>query len=71
MIAVELREGLLPTYDPISTLVYCASRSDVVLSMVDGEVLFLRGRFTKVDAGRVLRECTSIGERLAEELCRA
>ena len=71
LIAVELREGLLPTYDPISTLVYCASRSDVVLSMVDGEVLFLRGRFTKVDAGRVLRECTSIGERLAEELCRA
>ena len=39
--------------------------------MVDGEVLFLRGHFTKVDASRVLRECTSIGERLAEELCRA
>ena len=69
VIAIKLHEGLLPTYSPTSTLVYCASRSDVVLSMVNGEVLFLDGRFTKVDAERVLGECSLIGERIAENIC--
>ena len=65
---VELREGLLPTYDPISTIVYCADGSDVVFTMVDGEILYERGRFYKLDAERVLDACRRIGEKLAEEL---
>jgi len=65
---VELREGLVPTYDPVSTLVYCADGSDVVFTMVDGEVLYERGRFYKLDADRVLDACRGIGEKLAEEL---
>jgi len=68
IVVVELHEGLVPTYDPISTLVYCASGSDVVFVMVDGDVLFERGRFYKLDASRVLSACQEIGERLAEEL---
>ncbi|RLI06678.1 hypothetical protein DRO32_05235 [Candidatus Bathyarchaeota archaeon] len=65
---VKLREGLIPTYDPISALVYCASRSDVVMTMVDGHVLYHDGEFTTLNADEVLRACRSIGERLAEEL---
>ena len=68
LVAVRLREGLLPTYDPVSTLVYCASRADVVLTMVNGRVLYKDGQFTTLDAERVLKECVAIGERLAEEL---
>ncbi|RLI13970.1 S-adenosylhomocysteine deaminase [Candidatus Bathyarchaeota archaeon] len=69
LVAVRLHEGLLPIYGPVSALVFCANRSDVVLTMVDGEALFLDGRFTKLDAERIIGECRSIGERLAEELC--
>ena len=68
---VRLREGLIPTYDPVSTLVYCASRSDVVMTMVDGRVLYREGEFTTLDARGVLRACRSIGEKLAEELVAA
>jgi len=68
LVAMRLREGLLPTYDPVSTLVYCASRADVVLTMVDGRVLYRDGHYATLDAGRVLEECVAIGERLAEEL---
>ena len=68
IIVVGLHEGLVPTYDPISTLAYCASGSDVVFTMVDGEILYERGRFYKLDAGRVLSACREIGERLAGEL---
>ena len=68
LIAVELHEGLLPTYDPVSTLVYCASGSDVVLTMVDGQVLYERGRFTRLDVKRIIEDCRALGERLAEEL---
>ena len=68
LVAVRLREGLLPTYDPVSTLVYCANRADVVLTMVEGRVLYREGHYATLDAGRVLEECVAIGERLAEEL---
>ncbi len=68
LVAVGLREGLLPTYEPISTLVYCASRADVVLTMVGGRVLYHDGRFMTLDAERIIEECSAIGERLAEEL---
>ena len=68
---VRLREGLIPTYDPVSTLVYCASRSDVVMTMVDGRVLYQEGEFTTLNAREVLRACRSIGEKLAEELVAA
>ena len=68
VVAVKIREGLLPTYDPISTLVYCASRHDVVLTMVEGRILFHEGSFTTLDKEEILKTCRSLGERIAEEL---
>jgi len=68
IIVVGLHEGLVPVYNPISTLVYCASGSDVVFTMVDGEVLYERGRFYGLDAERILSTCRDIEEKLAEGL---
>ena len=65
---VELHEGLVPTYDPISTLVFCASGSDVVFTMVEGEILYERGHFYKLDVKQIMSACREIGEKLAEEL---
>ena len=65
---IRLHEGLIPTYDPVSTIVYCANRSDVVMTMVEGRVLYREGEFTTLDEDGILRACRSIGEKLAEEL---
>jgi len=40
----------------------------VVFTMVDGEVLYERGRFYGLDAERILSTCRDIEEKLAEGL---
>lgn len=41
---------------PIEALVYSAQGSDVVMTMVDGEILYDHGRYTRVDRDAVYRE---------------
>jgi 5-methylthioadenosine/S-adenosylhomocysteine deaminase len=59
------RAHLAPHADPFSALVYAAMPSDVVLTMVDGEVLVEDGVLTRVELGEVLDEATRQARALA------
>lgn len=45
--------GMWGVLDPVSEIVYSASRDDVVLTMVDGRVLYERGEYTTIDIERL------------------
>ncbi|MCR4426687.1 MAG: 5'-deoxyadenosine deaminase [Firmicutes bacterium] len=47
-----------------SRIVYSAHSSDVVLTMVDGKVLYEEGRFAAVDQGEILSRCDEAVTRL-------
>ena len=51
---------LVPMYEPHSHLLYSASRRDVVLTVVDGEILFENGRFTRENAETLLGEAAAL-----------
>ena len=43
----------LPSYDPVSTLIFASSGRDVILTVVAGRELFREGRITTVDEARL------------------
>lgn len=67
IVAVECRRNpsLTPLYDPVESLVYHASGRDVVLTLVNGRIVYDHGAFPTVDAHRVLDDVERIGERIA------
>lgn len=57
---------LQPVYDVLSNLLFSAGAGDIVLTMVDGKVLYRDGEFTTIDIGRVMAETRRIrDEKLA------
>jgi 5-methylthioadenosine/S-adenosylhomocysteine deaminase len=56
--------SLTPVYDPVESLVYHGSGRDVVLTLVDGRVVYRDGSFPAVDAARVLAEVAGIQARI-------
>ena len=62
------RPHLLPAYDLASNLVHSAQASDIVLTMVDGEILYQNGQFTRIDIERVKWECQRIAQAIPERL---
>ncbi len=56
---------LTPMYDPLETLVYAGSGGrDVVMTMVDGRVLYMNGEFRTVDSKKVIAEVVEAGKRI-------
>ncbi|GHU82986.1 5-methylthioadenosine/S-adenosylhomocysteine deaminase [Clostridia bacterium] len=53
-----------PTYDPLTSVVYTLSGSDVVLTMCDGRVLYRDGAFPTLDMERVVRETDAARRRI-------
>jgi 5-methylthioadenosine/S-adenosylhomocysteine deaminase len=53
-----------PDTDMRNHLVYSGSASDVILTMVDGEVLYNRGEYTVLDIGEIRYNIQSIARRL-------
>lgn len=51
---------LQPVYDVLSNLLFSARASDIVLTMVDGRVLYKDGEYTTIDIGRVISEANRI-----------
>ena len=47
------RAGMWGERDPISEMVYSASRDDVAMTMVDGCILYERGEYTTIDIERL------------------
>ncbi len=48
--------NMQPIHSVINNLVYSASGSDVVMTMVDGEILYENGEYTRIDLERTLFE---------------
>ncbi len=49
-----------PDYDPLVSVFHAADSSDIVLTMVDGKVLYKNGEFTSIDIDRVMTEVERI-----------
>ncbi len=47
------RAGMYPADDPLSEIMFSADRSDVRLTMADGEILYEDGEYTKLDTEKV------------------
>jgi len=62
------KANMYPDYDVINNLVYSASKSDVVLTMVDGDVLYRDGEFKYIDVEKVGFECNRIVKEVVKEL---
>ncbi|MFW5735064.1 MAG: amidohydrolase family protein [Oceanidesulfovibrio sp.] len=62
LIALDLtRPNLRPCYNPVSHAVYAAEGGEVCLTMVDGEVLYKDGAFTRIDYPALLDSIRSLG----------
>ena len=55
---------LIPSFDPISTLLYSAQGSDVCMTMVDGRILYENGEYKTIDAEKVRFEVKAALNRL-------
>ncbi|MDR2893441.1 MAG: amidohydrolase [Deltaproteobacteria bacterium] len=61
LIALDLNApNLTPFNDPVSHLVYAASGHEVILSMVDGRVLYENGNFLSLDYPALIKEVEDI-----------
>jgi 5-methylthioadenosine/S-adenosylhomocysteine deaminase len=60
------RPHLRPLHHPVSTLVYHANGSDVVMTIVGGRVVYENGRATLVDEGEIQGEADARGAELAK-----
>ncbi len=67
VIALRLdRPHLIPLYDPVSHLVYCANRSDVRFVWVDGRQLVADGVATGLDEREIIAEVNRIAHKIAK-----
>ena len=55
---------MVPNFDPMALTVYSAQGSDVVLTMVDGKILYENGEFLTLDADKILYESKAAVKRL-------
>ncbi len=58
------RPGVSICEDAVSTLAYATDRSDVVMTMVDGRILFDHGEYTTIDIARVEYEYAAARKKL-------
>jgi 5-methylthioadenosine/S-adenosylhomocysteine deaminase len=69
VIAIDLMQPhLLPAYNVLNNLVYCASGQDVVTTIEAGQVLMEDRRVTTLDEAKVLSDLQTRGEALVRRL---
>ncbi|WP_300413415.1 amidohydrolase [uncultured Oscillibacter sp.] len=65
IIALDLtRPHMVPNFDPLALTVYSAQGGDVVMTMVDGKILYENGEFLTLDADKILHEADAAARRL-------
>lgn len=62
------KPSLYPDFDILNNIVYSAEKSDVVLTMVDGEVLYKNGEFTSIDIEKTGFEVNRIVKEVVQEV---
>ena len=60
--------NMYPDFDILNNLVYSANKSNVVLTMVDGEVLYKNGEFTTIDVERMGYEVSRLVREVVNEV---
>jgi len=55
---------MYPNLDPLALVVYSAQGSDVVMTMVDGKILYENGEFLTLDADKIMYEARAAVKRL-------
>jgi len=50
----------MPSFDDYAMLAYSAERSDVLMTMVDGRILYQNGEYTSIDEERLRYECREV-----------
>ncbi len=60
--------SMKPVHNLLTNIVYSASGSDVVLTMVDGKVLYQEGEYTTIDIERVVFEVEKAAQRISSQL---
>lgn len=62
------KPSMAPCFDVVATLVYAGSGNQVSHTMVDGQIVYERGRFTQIDGDAILEEaqrrCSQLVQRL-------
>ena len=69
LIVLDLdKPNMYPDFDVINNLVYSANKSDVVLTMVDGKVLYKNGEFTTIDVEKMGAEVSRLVREVEKEV---
>jgi len=69
LIVIDLADpALCPVHDIADNLVYSASPANVVLTMVDGKILYKNGEFTTIDIEKTMAEVNKAVNRILGEL---
>ena len=62
------KPNMKPVHNLLTNVVYSASGSDVVLTMVDGKVLYREGEYSTIDVEEVTFEVEKASERISNQL---
>ncbi len=69
LIVIDLdKPNMYPDFDVLNNLVYSANKSDVVLTMVDGNVLYKNGEFTTIDVEKIGAEVSRLVREVEKEV---
>ena len=60
--------NMYPDYNVINNIVYSAEKSDVILTMVDGRVLYENGEFMTIDIEKTGSQCNKTVNEIVREL---
>ena len=65
VVAVDMdRPHMLPAFEPMPMLVYSAQAADVVMTMVDGKILYENGEYMTIDREKVFYDVKQAVKRL-------
>lgn len=62
------KPNMYPDFDVLNNIVYSANKSDVVLTMVDGKVLYKNGVFTTIDVEKIGAEVSRLVREVEKEV---
>ncbi len=69
LIVIDLdKPNMYPDFDMLNNLVYSANKGDVVLTMVDGKVLYKNGEFTTIDVEKMGAEVSRLVREVEKEV---
>ncbi len=69
VIVVDISQAnMQPVHDLLSNLVYSASGAEIMMTMVDGRVLYENGEYTHIDLEKAVFEATAAKDKILKEL---